>query len=202
MNRKVGWLGLLIATFVMAVSAEVKPKREAYEASVVNTGNIAPPRVVQPCQPGHCPFEGQSVTVLEVKSQGGGAIGELKNEFEAATGARLNLVQLPHQELFPNFMSDLTNRAGKYDAAYAGAWWLGELVTGDYIIPYDKYYTDPRFPKWNIDDVLAAPRSLLSYGNKKYMIANDHDGQIMYYRRDLLTAPQHQKAFRQKYGYP
>ncbi len=197
------WVWGLTAVFAVIASAqEVKPKREGYEASVVSTSALVPPRVVPPCKPGSCPFAGQNVTVLLVKSQNAGAIGELKNEFEAATGAKLNLVQLPHQELFPNFMSDLTNHTGKYDAAYAGAWWLGELVGGDYLISYDKYYNDPRFPKWNIDDVLPAPRSLLSYGGKKYMVANDHDGQIMYYRRDLLANPQHQAAFRQKYGYP
>ena len=33
------------------------------------------------------------------------------------------------------------------------------------------------------------------------MVANDHDGQVLYYRRDLLEDPQHQAAFKQKYGY-
>jgi multiple sugar transport system substrate-binding protein len=195
--------GVLIAAFAVIASAEeVNPKREAYKPSTVSIGDIVPPRVMQPCKPGHCPFAGQSVTMLIVREPNAGAIGELKNEFEAATGAKLNLVQFSHQDLFPNFISDLTNRAGKYDAAYAGAWWLGELVAGDYIISYDKYFKDPRFPKWSIDDVLPAPRSLLSYGGKKYMVANDHDGQVMYYRRDLLADPQHQAAFRQRYGYP
>ncbi len=203
MNGKMRWLSALIAAFAVIASAEEgKPKREGYEASVVNTSNIVPPRVAQPCKPGSCPFAGQNVTVLMIKAENAGAFGEMKNEFEAATGAKLNLVQLSHQDLFPNFMSDLTNGTGKYDAAYAGAWWLGELVTGDYIISYDKFYNDSRFPKWNINDVLPAPRSLLSYGGKKYMVANDHDGQIMYYRRDLLADPLHQAAFQQKYRYP
>jgi len=199
-------LVLLIASFTtIAWAQDVKPKREVYEASVVKVGDIVPPRVVQPCQPGHCPFAGQSVTVLHVnvKNKEGGIFEEMKSEFEAATGAKLNVVLLSsQQELFPNFMSDLTNGIGKYDAVIAGAWWLGELVAGDYLLSYDKYYNDPRFPKWNINDVLPAPRSLLSYGGKKYMVANDHDGQVMYYRRDLLADPQHQAAFQRKYGYP
>lgn len=203
MNGKIRGLGLLIAALsVLASAQDAKPKLQGYEASVVKTGEMVPPVVVPPCQPGRCPFAGQRVTVLMVKSQNSGAIGELKREFEAATGANLNLVQLSHQELFPNFMSDLTNRGGKYDAAYAGAWWLGELVGGNYILSYDRYFNDPRFPKWRIDEVLPGPRSLLSYGGKKYMVANDHDGQIMYYRRDLLADAQHRAAFQQKYRYP
>ncbi len=33
------------------------------------------------------------------------------------------------------------------------------------------------------------------------MVANDHDGKVMYFRRDLLADPQHQTAFQRKYGY-
>ena len=157
MNAGSWWAAWVIASCAAIPAAnEAQPKTEEYKASTVNVGDIVPPRVVPPCKPGHCPFAGQTVTMLIVKEANGGAIGELKEEFEAATGATLNLVQLTHQDLFPNFMSDLTTHAGKYDAAYAGAWWLGELVAGDFIQSYDKYYGDPRFPKWNIDDVLVA----------------------------------------------
>ncbi len=171
------------------------------EVTVVGSGEIVPPRVVPPCKPGRCPFAGQSVTVLAAKSVIGRSLPELKEEFEAATGARLNIVQVPFNEHFDHFLSDVTHRTGKYDASLVGAWWLGELVTGDHIVSYDAYYNDPRFPKWDIDEVLPAPRNLLEYGGKKYMVANDHDGQIMYYRRDLFANPQHQAAFQKKYGY-
>ncbi|CAN7365748.1 extracellular solute-binding protein [Pseudoduganella sp. LjRoot289] len=129
------------------------------------------------------------------------SILEGKKEFEAATGTRLNINRVPFSENFENFFSDLSSRSGKYDASIAGAWWLGELVGEDHLLSYDKNYNDPRFPKWNIDAVLTAPCSPLSHGGKKYMVANDHDGQVMYYRRDLLADAQHQAAFRQKYGY-
>ena len=68
-------------------------------------------------------------------------------------------------------------------------------------ISYDKYFKDQRFPKWALEDVVPAPRSLLSYAGKKYMIANDHYGQLMYHRRDLLQDPTHRAAFKKKYGY-
>jgi multiple sugar transport system substrate-binding protein len=204
MNAITGGLAATVAAWALATSAQdntTQAKAEEYKTSLVKAGNVVPPRVVPPCAPGRCPFAGQKVTVLMVKEAKAGAIGELKAEFEAATGATLDLVQVTHQELFPNFMSDLTHGVGKYDAAYAGAWWLGELVAGDYLVSYDKYYTDPRFPKWDVNQVLPAPRRLLSYAGKKYMVANDHDGQVLYYRRDLLADPQHRAAFAGKYGY-
>src|SRR5438270_795392 len=42
---------------------------------------------------------------------------------------------------------------------------------------------------------------LLPYDGRMYMVANAHDGQVMYYRRDLFNDPVHQAAFRKKYGY-
>ena len=191
---------LLIAGF--AQGAEVRPKPKGSDATVVRPGDVFPPRAAEPCKPGQCPFAGQHLTVLAVDGQGiGGPLLELKEEYEAATGASLDIVRVPQEELFTNLLSDVTNGTGKYDACIAGAWWLGELVEGHYIVPYDRFYGDPRFPAWDIGDVLPAPRSLLTYGGHKYMVANDHDGQVMYYRRDLLADPRHRAMFQKKYGY-
>ena len=169
--------------------------------TVVRPNDLPPPRVAPPCKPGSCQFAGQTVTVLVPKSVIGLSITEMKEEFEAATGASLKTVEVASTDLFDHFYSDVANGAGRYDVLLASAWWLGDLVAGDYIVPYDKYYADPRFPAWRIDDVLPAPRALLSYDGHKYMVANDHDGQVMYYRRDLLSDPQHQRGFQGKYGY-
>jgi multiple sugar transport system substrate-binding protein len=170
--------------------------------TAVRPGDLVPPRVAPPCHPGRCPFAGQVVTMLLPKSMVSVSVSELKDEFEAATGATLKTVQVASLDLFDNFYSDVANGSGKYDVLLASAWWLGDLVAGNYIVSYDKYYRDPRFPKWDANEVLPAPRALLSYGGVKYMVANDHDGQVMYYRRDLLASPQHRSAFRAKYGYP
>jgi hypothetical protein len=37
-----------------------------------------------------------------------------------------------------------------------GMWWLGELVAGDYILPYDEFYADDsgRFPSFDVEDEL------------------------------------------------
>jgi multiple sugar transport system substrate-binding protein len=200
--RRLMLLALCVCWAGAAQPADNGSRPAGSDTSVVKAGELVPPRVVPPCRPGRCPFAGQHITVLVTNSVPiGRPVLELKDEYEAATGATLQVVQLPHEEVFANLISDLTNRTGKYDVAIAGAWWLGELVASDYVLPYDKFYRDHRFPKWDIDDVLPAPRSLLSYAGRKYMVANDHDGQVMYYRRDLLADAQHQEAFRRKYGY-
>jgi multiple sugar transport system substrate-binding protein len=175
-------------------------------ASVVDTGSLVPPLVATPCSPGQCPFAGQTVTML-VSPPGGpkgpisGPVYEVKAEFEAATGAHLEIVEKPLDEHFAYLITDLTTGAGRYDASIVAAWWLGDLVAQDFILPYDKFYNDPRFPQWDIADVQPGSRTLLEYDQHKYMVANDHDGQVMYYRRDLLADLAHQAAFKQQYGY-
>ncbi|MBX3604879.1 MAG: extracellular solute-binding protein [Piscinibacter sp.] len=203
MNAAMTFWAVCLATLTLNAGAqETQPSTaEETQPAVAGAGSAMPPLVARPCKPGACPFAGQSVTVLMNREPRAGALGEVKAEFEAATGATLNLVQVPFQEFFPTFMSDLTNARGRYDAAYAPSWWLGELVSGGHLVAYDKYYADPRFPKWDIDQVLAGPRRLLSYGGRRYMVANDHDGQVMFYRRDLLADPQHRRAFAARFGY-
>ncbi|MCS6849503.1 MAG: extracellular solute-binding protein [Anaerolineae bacterium] len=178
--------------------------QEENVAQTVKAGELKPPVVAQPCGD-NCPYKDQTVTVI-VNAAGekgpiSGPLYEIREEFEQATGAKLNIVEVPFAEHFPKLLTDFTTGSGQYDISIAGAWWLGDLVGGDYILSYDQWYTDPRFPKWDIEDVQPGPRSLLEYGGKKYMVANDHDGQVMYYRRDLLEDPNHKAAFKEKYGY-
>jgi multiple sugar transport system substrate-binding protein len=173
-------------------------------AQEVVAGDLMPPVVAQPCGD-NCPFAGQTVTVI-VNTAGekgpiSGPFYEVREEFEAATGATLEIVEVPFAEHFPKLMTDLTTGTGQYDTSIAGAWWLGDLVGGDFILPYDDWYTDERFPQWDYEDVQPGPRNLLEYGGNKYMVANDHDGQVMYYRRDLIEDPEHAAAFEAAYGY-
>jgi multiple sugar transport system substrate-binding protein len=179
--------------------------RAASPAVAQDTGPI-PPVVAEPCG-SDCPFSGQTVTVLvNVAGEKGpieGPFHEVRDEFEAATGATLNIVAVPFEEHFPKLIEDAASGTGQYDTSIAGAWWLGDLVAADFLLPYDDYYADTsgKFPQWSIDEVLPGPRALLEYGGKKYMVANDHDGQVLYYRRDLLEDEQHQQAFADAYDY-
>lgn len=192
-------------SWVKAADAPTRPSSsppESTAVTVVRPSEATVPRVLSPCTPGSCLFAGQKVTVIATKSAISIALLEVKEEFEAATGAQLEIVRLPGVEHYPSIITDLTNRTGKYDASIAGGWWVGDMVAGDHLRSYDDLYDDPRFPKWNFDDVLPGPRQLLTYSGKKYMVAYDHDGQVLYYRRDLLNDPRHQAGFKQKYGYP
>lgn len=201
------WRCLGMSMLLWALAAPSGPwaqgtaPKTAAAAPPAKAGPLVPGRIMAACKPGTCPFTGQVVRVIVNADLMANNLREVKDEFESSTGARLDISAVSLDEHFANFISDVTNHTGKYDVSIAGAWWLGALAGGDFVIPYDRYHRDPRFPKWDIDDVLPGPRSLLQYGGKKYMVANDHDGQVMYYRRDLFADARHQDAFRQRYGY-
>lgn len=174
-------------------------------SNVVETGEQIPPTVAQPCDD-DCPFAGQTVTVL-VNDRGptGGISGplyELKKEFEAATGAQLEIVGAPRDAHLSMFIEDHTSQTGKYDISIASAEWIGELVSQDYLMPYDDLYGKERFPSWDLEDVQTGPRTLLRYNDAHYMVANDHDGHVLYYRRDLFEHKHHQVEFEKQYGHP
>lgn len=191
-----------------AEGGEVGPVvQEGQAATVVEAGDLVPPVVAQPCEGDACFCTDKTVSVI-VNTAGekgpiSGPFYEVRDEFEAATGATLEIVEVPFAEHYPKLLTDLTTQTGDYDASIAGAWWLGDLIGGDYILPLDEYYNDTtgKYPKWDIEDVQPGPRNLLTYGGKLYMVANDHDGQVMYYRRDLLEDEAHKAAFKEAYGY-
>jgi multiple sugar transport system substrate-binding protein len=188
-----------------APAAEPTKVDQGNVAQSVQAGNLMPPVVATPAPAGQEPFKGQTVTVI-VNTAGekgpiSGPLYEVRDEFEKATGAKLNIVEVPFEQHFPKLIQDMSTGTGQYDVSIAGAWWLGELVASDFVIPYDQYFDDPKFPKWDYSAVLPGPRSLLEYGGKKYMVANDHDGQVMYYRRDVLNDPKWQAQFKQEVGY-
>jgi multiple sugar transport system substrate-binding protein len=174
-------------------------------AQTVKAGDLLPPVVATPAPAGQEPFKGQTVTVI-VNTAGekgpiSGPLYEVRDEFEKATGAKLDIVEVPFAEHFPKLIQDMTTGTGQYDVSMAGAWWLGELVSGDFILPYDQYYDDPKFPKWDFNTVLPALQNLYALGGKKYMVASDGDGQVLYYRRDVLSDPKWQAEFKQELGY-
>ena len=73
--------------------------QEENVAQTVQASELKPPVVATPCAPGSCPFEGQTVTVI-VNTAGekgpiSGPFYEVRDEFEAATGAKLEIVESP-----------------------------------------------------------------------------------------------------------
>lgn len=159
------------------------------------------PVVVEPCEGDSCLFAGQTVTFLVPNESIQVPIFEVREEFEAATGATLEIVTLPMNDVLPRLLEDVISGTGTFDLSIIGAWWLGELVEGDFLQPLTPYMEDSKYPAWDLDAILPGPRALMEYGGELYVSGYDHDGQVFYYRRDLLTDAEHQAAFAEEFGY-
>jgi multiple sugar transport system substrate-binding protein len=163
--------------------------------------DAAAPAVASPCAGDSCLFQGQKVTFLCPNESIQVPLFEARDEFEKATGAKLEIVLAPLNDVLPKLLEDVSNETGAYDASIIGAWWLGALVEGEFVAPLEDYRKDTKYPSWDLDAILPGPRALMEYGGTLYQTAYDHDGQVLYYRRDLLTDPTHQAAFKAEAGY-
>ncbi|MEZ4668172.1 MAG: extracellular solute-binding protein [Anaerolineae bacterium] len=153
---------------------------------------------------GHALGEGKTITVGTL-GQGarGGISGTLyfwRPAFEAATGATLEIVEIPYGQLGTTIPADFLTGQYTYDAFVAAAWQYGDWVSNEWIQPIDKYLGDPRFAQWSPDDTGAPFRALLQWGGQTYGTQMDGDQQILYYRNDILTDPTWQEAFKAETG--
>ena len=155
--------------------------------------------------PGLKPFEGQEVTILSLDSgpKGGisGPVYAFRPIWEELTGGKLTIALTPISELYTKTFLDLRNGTGEYDAIIVGAFFYGDLIAGDYILPVDEWRDSGDYPKWSYDVMPPALKAIHTWDGVGYGVLNDADGQILYYRRDMLTNPEHQAAFKKQYGY-
>ena len=155
--------------------------------------------------PDEKPFEGEEITVLTLDSgpKGGisGPIYAFRPIFEELTGAKLNIALVPISELYTKLFLDLRNGTGEYDGSIVGAFMYGDLIDGKYILPLDEWRQSGDYPQWSYDVMPPALKNIYTWGDVGYGVLGDADGQILYYRRDMLTNPEHMAAFKAQYGY-
>lgn len=153
---------------------------------------------------GHALGEGKTITVatLGQGARGGisGTVYFWRPAFEAATGAKMEIVEVPYGQLGTTIPADFLTGQYTYDAFVAAAWQYGDWVSNGWVKPIDEYIGDARFPAWSLDDVAAPFRALLQWGGQTYGTQMDGDAQLLYYRNDILSDPTWQEAFKAETG--
>ena len=79
---------------------------------------------------------------------------------------------------------------------------MGEYVTPGYIIPIDDYIADERFPQWDPEWFPPSLRAIHQWDGKYYATLNDSDGQVLYWRNDILSDPEWQAQYEAEVGSP
>jgi len=151
------------------------------------------------------PFKGITINVGVLAAGRHGAIsGPLyywRPTWEKMTGAKLNIIEVPIGQIYEKVMLDLLTGAGGFDAFDGPVEMMGDLIKGGYIYDIEKWYNDPRFPKWDKNSVVPQMRFIHQWGGKWYTAPNDYDMHTLNYRKDILTNPKWKKLFKVEKGY-
>jgi multiple sugar transport system substrate-binding protein len=181
----------LISGFPAANEKEAATALAAFEAA--DKGNPDPA------------WRGETFTVGVYSAGQRGAIsGPMyfwRNKFEELTGATYDIVEIPFAELREKIFTDLQTGAGRYDVIINCSNYYGDYIANDWIVPIDKYFNDPRMPKWDRASIAPAVANLMKWGDHWYGANNDHDAQVLYYRKDIINSPKWQAEFKKAKGH-
>ena len=151
------------------------------------------------------PFEGISTAVVTLNAGPRGAIsgGMLpwQKAWEELSGAKLEIVLKPFNDLAPVIFNDIFTDTGAYDGFVPPMVFLGDMK--DKLLPLNDRMCDPRFPPVFIEDECQEPdgakrglkslmpsiQPLFRWGSDWYAVPWDINSHILYYRKDIIENP-------------
>jgi multiple sugar transport system substrate-binding protein len=146
-------------------------------------------------------FDGQKVVVV---SQTGysisGPIEDRAPEWEAMTGADVEVQVFAFGELFEKMITSFETGAIDYDMLVFPANWAGDFMAPGYLEPIPRTILDRIEP----DDIIPLyGERLTAWGPTVYAMPYDGDAHMLYYRKDLVNPESPYAAdFEAEYGYP
>ena len=133
------------------------------------------------------PFAGVTVNVITQTGAIQEPLQRRAPEFEALTGAKVNVIAVPFSDLYQKVLTDWASGTNSVDAAVFAPQWMVDYIAGGYLEDLTpRVDADPAIEQ---DDVGAFFRDFSEkYAGKIYMITLDGDFHMMYYRTDVLEA--------------
>ena len=109
-------------------------------------------------------------------------------DFEALTGAKVNVVAVGFQEIYDKAILDLSTGTNSFDAFVFNPQWLGDFVGPGYLEDLTPRIAADTALDWQ--DVGPFFRDFnATYAGKTYTIPLDGDFHMVYYRSDLIKTP-------------
>ncbi|MBK9122111.1 MAG: extracellular solute-binding protein [Chloroflexi bacterium] len=146
-------------------------------------------------------FAGQTIVVVTQTGRSiGGPVEDFAPEWEAMTGADVQLQQFAFGELYEKMITAFETGSIDYDMMIFPADWAGDFMAPGYLEPMPQELLDALEP----DDIipLYADR-ITAWGDTVYALPYDGDSHMMYYRKDLVNPESPYAAeFEAEYGYP
>jgi multiple sugar transport system substrate-binding protein len=109
-------------------------------------------------------------------------------DFEALTGAKINVVAVGFQEIYDKAILDLSTGTNSFDAFVFNPQWLGDFTGPGYLEDLSSRVASDPILDWQ--DVGPFFRDFnATYAGKTYTIPLDGDFHMVYYRSDLIDSP-------------
>jgi multiple sugar transport system substrate-binding protein len=133
------------------------------------------------------PYEGVTVNILTRPGPViAGRLAERGKEFEAATGAKIVVSEVPFAEIFQKIQTDWTTGTNSIDVGVFAAGWGVELDAAGLLEDLDPYVA--KDTKLDQNDIAAYFREFgQKIGGKTKLLMVDGDFQMVYYRTDVLA---------------
>lgn len=121
--------------------------------------------------------------------------------WEELTGIRINVVEIPFDEMFPKTMAEFRAGTGAYDILNVVPSQMPDLVNAGVIEPLDDYIDKHGFRE-HLETIAPVYRdNWMTVNGVTYGLPDDGDVFILYYRKDLFEDPGNREAFAARYGY-
>jgi multiple sugar transport system substrate-binding protein len=115
-----------------------------------------------------------------------GPLAERGKDFEAMTGAKIVVTEVPFAEIFPKIQADWSTGTNSIDVGVFAAGWGVELDAAGLLEDLDPYIAAD--PKIDLDDIAPYFREFgQKVGGKTKLLMVDGDFQMVYYRTDVLS---------------
>lgn len=179
--KRISLIAFLLCLLLVFVSCAPAATTAQSESAAPAKSAEKPSAAEEPSAAGK-PFEGQTLTVLYMSSVYADAARALAPEFEAATGAKVEVVDYPYLTLHEKALLDLTSQTGSYDVIDVACQWDGEFA------PYLEPLTD-YIARDNYDTSVFIPNVFAQAGTWQGVvmgIPNANTPQVVAYRTDLI----------------
>jgi len=133
-------------------------------------------------------FDGVTVNILTRPGYViAGPLAERGADFEALTGAKIVVTEVPFAEIFPKIQNDWATGTNSIDVGVFAAGWGVELDAAGLLEDLDPYVAAD--DKIDMDDIAPYFREFgQKVGGKTKLLMVDGDFQMVYYRTDILEA--------------
>ena len=121
--------------------------------------------------------------------------------WEELTGIKINVVEIPFDEMFPKTMAEFRAGTGAYDVLNVVPSQMPDLVKAGVMEPLDDYIDKHGFRE-HLETIAPVYRdNWMTVNDMTYGLPDDGDVFILYYRKDLFEDLENQAEFASKYGY-